>query len=122
MVGIGKNSGVVEFGTASKTRPASERSDSRCDAQPDIAFSGSAYRCGAPAGDDELVIVSRAAAPFRSPTMLHYAVVFFVIALIAALFGFGGIAAGAAGIAKILFVVFIILAIATFLFGRNRGA
>ena len=27
--------------------------------------------------------------------MLHYAVVFFVIALIAALFGFGGIAAGA---------------------------
>ena len=54
--------------------------------------------------------------------MLHYAVVFFVIALIAALFGFGGIAAGAAGIAKILFVVFIILAIATFLFGRNRGA
>src|SRR6478672_12214474 len=55
-------------------------------------------------------------------TMLHYAVVFFVIALIAALFGFGGIAAGAAGIAKILFVVFIILAVATFLFGRNRGA
>ena len=30
--------------------------------------------------------------------MLHYAVVFLVIALIAALFGFGGIAAGAAGI------------------------
>ncbi|MDD2809959.1 DUF1328 domain-containing protein, partial [Rhodoferax sp.] len=27
--------------------------------------------------------------------MLHYAVVFFVIALVAALFGFGGIAAGA---------------------------
>ena len=53
--------------------------------------------------------------------MLHYAVVFFVIALIAAVFGFGGIAAGAAGIAKILFVVFIILAIASFLFGRNRG-
>jgi len=32
--------------------------------------------------------------------MLHYAVVFLVIALIAASFGFGGIAAGAAGIAK----------------------
>ena len=53
--------------------------------------------------------------------MLHYAVVFFVIALIAALFGFGGIAAGAVGIAKILFFVFIILAIATFLFGSLRG-
>ena len=34
--------------------------------------------------------------------MLHYAVVFFVIALIAALFGFGGIAVGAAEIAKVL--------------------
>src|SRR6185295_19334058 len=54
-------------------------------------------------------------------TMLHYAVVFFVIALIAALFGFGGIAAGAAGIAKVLFVLFVILAVASFLFGRNRG-
>ncbi|HSY94201.1 MAG TPA: DUF1328 domain-containing protein, partial [Steroidobacteraceae bacterium] len=29
--------------------------------------------------------------------MLHYAVVFFIIALIAAVFGFGGIAVGAAG-------------------------
>ena len=53
--------------------------------------------------------------------MLHYAVVFFVIALIAALFGFGGIAAGAVGIAKILFFVFIILAVASFLFGSMRG-
>ena len=31
--------------------------------------------------------------------MLYYAVVFFVIAIIAAILGFGGIAAGAAGIA-----------------------
>ena len=53
--------------------------------------------------------------------MLHYAVVFFVIALIAALFGFGGIAAGAVGIAKILFFIFIVLAIVSFLFGAMRG-
>ena len=53
--------------------------------------------------------------------MLHYAVVFFVIALIAALFGFGGIAAGAVGIAKILFFIFIVLAIASFLFGSLKG-
>ena len=32
--------------------------------------------------------------------MLHYAIVFLVIALIAALFGFGGIAAGAVEIAR----------------------
>ena len=49
--------------------------------------------------------------------MLHYAVVFFVIALIAALFGFGGIAAGAVGIAKVLFFVFLVLAVASFLLG-----
>ncbi len=53
--------------------------------------------------------------------MLHYAVMFFVIALIAALFGFGGIAAGAVGIAKILFFVFIILAVASFVFGSLKG-
>ncbi len=52
--------------------------------------------------------------------MLHYAVVFFVIALIAALFGFGGIAAGAMGIGKILFFVFVILAVASLLFGLVR--
>ena len=44
--------------------------------------------------------------------MLHYAVVFLVIALIAAVFGFGGIAASAVGIAKILFIVFAILSVA----------
>jgi uncharacterized membrane protein YtjA (UPF0391 family) len=52
--------------------------------------------------------------------MLHYAVVFFVIALIAALFGFGGIAASAVGIGKILFFVFAALAILSFLFGLFR--
>jgi uncharacterized membrane protein YtjA (UPF0391 family) len=59
--------------------------------------------------------------PQQESTMLHYAVIFFVIALIAALFGFGGIASGAAGIAQILFVVFLVLAIATFIFNLLRG-
>ncbi len=53
--------------------------------------------------------------------MLHYAFVFFVIALVAALFGFGGIAAGAVGIAKVLFFVFLVLAVVTFLFGAMKG-
>lgn len=52
--------------------------------------------------------------------MLHYAVVFFIIALVAALFGFGGIAAGAVGIAKLLFFVFVILAVASLLYGLIR--
>ena len=49
--------------------------------------------------------------------MLHYAVVFLVIALVAALFGFGGIVVGAVGIAKILCVVFLIMALVTFVMG-----
>lgn len=52
--------------------------------------------------------------------MLHYAVVFLVIALIAAVFGFGGIAAGAVEIAKILFFVFVIMAVVTFIISLVR--
>ena len=47
--------------------------------------------------------------------MLHYAVVFFVIAIIAAVLGFGVIAGTAAMIAKVLFLVFLILAVLSFL-------
>ncbi|HZS12822.1 MAG TPA: DUF1328 domain-containing protein [Nitrospirales bacterium] len=39
--------------------------------------------------------------------MLRWAVIFFVISIIAALFGFTDIAAGAAGIAKALFFIFL---------------
>ena len=52
--------------------------------------------------------------------MLHYAIVFFVIALIAALFGFGGIAAGAVEIGKLLFFVFLIIAAVTVVIGLMR--
>ncbi len=40
--------------------------------------------------------------------MLSWAITFLIIALIAAVLGFGGIAGTAVGIAKILFVVFIV--------------
>ena len=52
--------------------------------------------------------------------MLHYAVVFFVIAIIAAVLGFGGIAGSAAGIAKILVIGCLILAVVSMIFGRRR--
>ena len=45
--------------------------------------------------------------------MLYYALVFFVIALVAALLGFGGVAVAFAGVAKILFVLFLILFLAS---------
>jgi uncharacterized membrane protein YtjA (UPF0391 family) len=52
--------------------------------------------------------------------MLYYAAVFFVIALVAALFGFGGIAAGAAGIAEILFYIFLVVALVSLVVGLIR--
>ena len=52
--------------------------------------------------------------------MLHHAVVFFLIASIATLFGFGGIAAGAAGVVKMTFILFGGLAVGTFMFGLIR--
>jgi len=59
--------------------------------------------------------------PVRENIMLHYAVVFFIIALIAAVFGFGGIAAGAVEIGKILFFIFLVLAVVSFVINALRG-
>jgi uncharacterized membrane protein YtjA (UPF0391 family) len=52
--------------------------------------------------------------------MLQWALVFFVVAIAAALFGFGGIASSAAGIAQILFYIFIILFIISLITGLVR--
>ncbi|MFW5829113.1 MAG: DUF1328 domain-containing protein [Planctomycetota bacterium] len=49
--------------------------------------------------------------------MLRAAIAFFIIALIAALFGFGGIAEGAADIGQILFGIFIILFLIALIWG-----
>jgi len=52
--------------------------------------------------------------------MLNWAVTFLIIALIAAVFGFGGIAASAVGFAKILFFVFLVLFVVSLLMGGIR--
>jgi uncharacterized membrane protein YtjA (UPF0391 family) len=67
-----------------------------------------------------LFYMGRCLTQIEGAVMLHYAVVFFIIALIAAFFGFGGIAVGAAGIAKVLFVVFLIGAVVSFLMSMGR--
>jgi len=51
--------------------------------------------------------------------MLYYTWIFLVIALIAALFGFGAIASTAAGIAQILFFVFLVLFLVSLVMGRR---
>jgi uncharacterized membrane protein YtjA (UPF0391 family) len=52
--------------------------------------------------------------------MLHYALVFLVLGLIAAVLGFGGLAGTSIGIAKILFFVFLVLFAVSLLLGRGR--
>lgn len=49
--------------------------------------------------------------------MLYWAIVFFIIALVAALFGFTGIALAAAGIARILFFIFVVIFFVTLIVG-----
>ena len=57
--------------------------------------------------------------------MLYYTLTFFVIAVVAAIFGFGGIALGAAKISQMLFFVcvalFVIAGMAS-LFGPGRSS
>ncbi len=53
--------------------------------------------------------------------MLKWAVIFLIIALIAALFGFTDIAAASAGIAKILFAIFLVLFLAAIVIGLMLG-
>lgn len=49
--------------------------------------------------------------------MLYYAVIFFIIAIVAAIFGFGGIAADAESISKILFGLFLVIAVVELISG-----
>jgi uncharacterized membrane protein YtjA (UPF0391 family) len=55
----------------------------------------------------------------RRGDMLGWALTFLIVALIAAVFGFGGIASGAANIAQILFFVFLVLFVVSLLMGRR---
>lgn len=50
--------------------------------------------------------------------MLYYALVFLLIAVIAAAFGFGGIAGTATEFARVLFFVFLVLFVVSMIAGR----
>ncbi len=53
--------------------------------------------------------------------MLRLALAFLVLALVAALFGFGGLAATSAGIAQTLFVIFLVIFLVTLILGVLGG-
>ena len=52
--------------------------------------------------------------------MLYWALVFFIVSIIAAIFGFGGIASGASVIAQVLFFLFLILFLVSLVMGLGR--
>ena len=53
--------------------------------------------------------------------LLRWAVIFLVIALVAAVFGFTGVAVAAAGIAKFLFFIFLVACLIFFIIGMTAG-
>jgi len=53
--------------------------------------------------------------------MIKWAIIFFVISLIAGSFGFTGVAAGARGIARALFFIAIVIFLIVLIFGVMLG-
>jgi uncharacterized membrane protein YtjA (UPF0391 family) len=53
--------------------------------------------------------------------MLYWALLFFIIAIVAGVFGFGGISAAASGIAKLLFVLFLMMFTASLIIYAVHG-
>ncbi len=52
--------------------------------------------------------------------MLRWTIIFAILAVVAAVFGFGGIAEGSADIARILFFIFIVAVVISFFTGRRK--
>jgi uncharacterized membrane protein YtjA (UPF0391 family) len=77
---------------------------------------GALARC-----DDDVIRPLRADNQIRRLAMLGWALTFLVIALIAAVLGFGGIAGFAVELAKIVFFVAIVLFVLSAIFGFVRG-
>jgi uncharacterized membrane protein YtjA (UPF0391 family) len=55
-------------------------------------------------------------------SMLNWALVFLLVAMLAAVFGFTGLAVASAGIAKLLFYVFIVVFLVMLVLGIARRA
>ena len=51
--------------------------------------------------------------------MLRLALAFFLLAIFAAVLGFGGLAGALSGLAQIAFVLFLVIAVLSLLFGRR---
>jgi uncharacterized membrane protein YtjA (UPF0391 family) len=57
--------------------------------------------------------------PIKRDCMLKWSATFFIIAIVAAIFGFTGIAEGAASVAKVLFGIFLALCVLMLILGAT---
>jgi uncharacterized membrane protein YtjA (UPF0391 family) len=57
----------------------------------------------------------------ETPSMLYWALIFLLVAIVAGALGFGGIAGASAGIAKILFFIFLVLLVVSLIAHVSRG-
>jgi uncharacterized membrane protein YtjA (UPF0391 family) len=71
-------------------------------------------------GEEQRVAESRLAGKCGGCSMLYWAVVFFIIAIVAGFLGFGGVASAASGIAQILFFVFLVVFLIALVMGLAR--
>jgi uncharacterized membrane protein YtjA (UPF0391 family) len=70
-----------------------------------------------------LLFVLKAAPPgARRNEMLRWALIALIVALVAAVFGYGGVAVGAAGVARILFVLCLSVFVVSLVLGLARRA
>lgn len=53
--------------------------------------------------------------------MLRWSLAFFIVAIVAAVFGFGGIASGATEIARVLFFFFVAIFLVSLIWGLMTG-
>ena len=53
--------------------------------------------------------------------MLRWSLGFFIVAIIAAVFGFGGIASGASELARICFFFFVVIFVVSLVYGLATG-
>jgi uncharacterized membrane protein YtjA (UPF0391 family) len=60
--------------------------------------------------------------PWEATTMLQYALLFLIIAIVAGILGFGGIAGAASGIAQVLFFIVLAFLIISVVIGLFRRA
>jgi uncharacterized membrane protein YtjA (UPF0391 family) len=69
----------------------------------------------------KLIVVTASISFAWGGIMLRWALIFLVISLIAALFGFTGISVAAAGIAKILFFIFVVITVIFLVLAISAG-